>query len=279
LIGLASIGSGSRGNGTLVRFGKALFLIDCGFTVKQAETRLARLGVRPGEITAILVTHEHADHASGVPALAHKYAIPVHASYGTLSNRQYSLHGQAFDGDVPFEIEGVAINPVRVPHDAREPTQFVLSRAGVKIGVLSDLGCVTPHVVEQYSGASLLMLEANHDVGRLETGRYPPALKRRIRSDLGHLSNHQSAELLDAVAHDTLDVVIGHVSEENNGAPLLDGVFTPFQARVRSFRIATQSTGMPWVMLEGQPPESLERPQASIGLPLPMGTQSVAEKS
>ncbi|MEZ5596478.1 MAG: MBL fold metallo-hydrolase [Pseudomonadales bacterium] len=159
MIGLASLGSGSRGNGTLVRLGRSLFLVDCGFTVKQTEARLARLGVRPGEITAILVTHEHSDHASGVAALAHKYAIPVHASYGTLSSGSYSLHGEAFDGDVPFVLRDVSINPVRVPHDAREPTQFVFCRDGVKVGVLSDLGCVTPHVVEQFSDCALLMLK------------------------------------------------------------------------------------------------------------------------
>jgi phosphoribosyl 1,2-cyclic phosphodiesterase len=249
LIGLASLGSGSRGNGTLVRFGRSLFLIDCGFTVKQAEARLARLGVNPGEISAILVTHEHADHASGVAALAHKYAIPVYASYGTLSNRQYSLVGSAFDGDVPFTLGDVLINPVRVPHDAREPTQFVLSQADMRIGVLSDLGCVTPHVVEQFSGLDLFMLEANHDVSALESGRYPPLLKRRIRSDLGHLSNGQSAELLGEVAHDDLHVVIGHVSEENNGVDFLDGSFAPHRERVKSFQVATQSTGMPWIML------------------------------
>ena len=251
MIGLASLGSGSRGNGTLVRFGRSLFLIDCGFTVKQTEARLARLGVRPGEISALLVTHEHADHASGVAAFAHKYAIPVFGSYGTLSNRQYSLVGSAFDGDVPFRLGDVEVNPVRVPHDAREPTQFVLSCGEVRIGVLSDLGCVTPHVVEQFAGVDLLMLEANHDVGALENGRYPPMLKRRIRSDLGHLSNGQSAELLGAVAHDDLHVVIGHVSEENNGESFLDGVFAPLREQVKSFRIATQSTGMPWIMLNG----------------------------
>lgn len=254
MIGLASLGSGSRGNGTLVRFGRTLFLIDCGFTVKQAEARLARLGVRPGDITAILVTHEHADHAFGVAALSHKYAIPVYASYGTLSNRQYSLVGNAFDGDVPFTLGDVHINPVRVPHDAREPTQFVLSQSAVRIGVLSDLGCVTPHVVEQFGGLDLFMLEANHDVVSLESGRYPPVLKRRIRSDLGHLSNGQSAELLGEVAHDDLHVVIGHVSDENNGAEFLDGSFAPLREQVKSFRIATQSTGMPWIVLHGDPP-------------------------
>ena len=145
-------------------------------------------------------------------------------------------------------------NPVRVPHDAREPTQFVLSQGDVKIGVLSDLGCVTPHVVEQFAALDLLMLEANHDVGALENGRYPPSLKRRIRSDLGHLSNGQSAELLGVVAHDDLHVVIGHVSEENNGEGLLDGEFASLRERVQSFRIATQATGLPWIMLEGQAP-------------------------
>ena len=255
MIGLASLGSGSKGNATLVCFHDTLLLIDCGFTAKQAEARLARVGVRGGDLSAILVTHEHADHAQGVAALAHKFAVPIYASHGTMAAPQHALFGEAFDGDVPFDIGDVRVNPVRVPHDAREPTQFVMTGHGAQIGVLSDLGCVTPHVTRQFSGCDLLMLEANHDVGLLDQGRYPPALKRRIRSDLGHLSNVQAASLLAAVAHPELAVVIGHVSEENNASSAIDAAFDELRHQVARFEVATQAHGQPWVVLEGHPDE------------------------
>ncbi len=251
MIGIASLGSGSRGNATLVCMEDELLLIDCGFTVKQVEARLARLGVRGGDISAILVTHEHSDHASGVAALAHKYALPIYASHGTYSRPQHALFGTAFDGDVPFEIGDVQVDPVRVPHDASEPTQFVMRCGGVQIGVLSDLGCVTPHVIRQFSGCDLLMLEANHDVEMLQNGKYPPALKRRIRSDLGHLSNEQAAYLLDAVADADLNVLIGHVSEENNSVERIEAVFEPYRRRVASIELATQSYGSGWIVQQG----------------------------
>ena len=265
MIGLASLGSGSRGNATLVCFGSTLLLIDCGFNVKQTEARLARLGVRAGDLSGILVTHEHSDHAAGVAALAHKFAIPIYASHGTLSKPQHALFGHAFDGDVPFDIDDVTVNPVRVPHDAREPTQFVLSGHGARVGVLSDLGCVTPHVARQFDGCDLLMLEANHDVSLLQNGKYPPVLKRRIRSDLGHLSNEQAAGLLDAVANPELKVLIGHVSEENNSQDRIDAVFSEYRARVATLDTATQTRGFDWLVHEGSVDE-IPAAQGALGL-------------
>ena len=132
-MGFASLGSGSRGNGTLVALGDALFLVDCGFNLKQTEKRLARLQVSAGDITAILVSHEHSDHIAGVAALSHRYGLPVYASHGTLSRAPEGFSCQPFDGDVPFEEAGVVINPVCVPHDAREPTQFTLSLSLIHI--------------------------------------------------------------------------------------------------------------------------------------------------
>ena len=119
-MGIASLGSGSRGNGTLVAIGKAVFLVDCGFNLKQTEQRMARLQLSPGDLTAILVSHEHSDHIAGVTALAHRYQIPVYASFGTLKNGPQEFTCQAFDGDMPFELAGVTVNPVVVPHDARD---------------------------------------------------------------------------------------------------------------------------------------------------------------
>lgn len=241
----ASLGSGSRGNGTLVRLGSQLLLVDCGFTVKQAERRMARLGVRPGDLDAILVTHEHADHVGGVAQLAHKYAVPVFASYGTLRSSR-DLIGQPFDGDVQFSIGEVTVDPVRVPHDAREPTQFVFSHGAEKVGVLSDLGTVTPHVVRQFSGCTELLMEANHDRGMLLRGSYPQRLKRRIASDHGHLSNEQAHALLARLAHPQLTVVIGHTSEENNDRDELRGQFAALAGRVGALGYATQDDGVEW---------------------------------
>ena len=245
--GFASLGSGSRGNGTLVAIGDAIFLVDCGFNRKQAEQRLARIEMSPGDITAILVSHEHSDHIAGVAGLSHRYAIPVYASHGTLKNSPQDFHCNAFDGDASFEVEGVLINPVRVPHDAREPTQFVLSKGDTKIGVLSDLGSVTPHVVTQFERCTHLLLEANHDRNMLFAGAYPAGLKRRVAADHGHLSNAQARDLLQLLAHKDLHVVIGHVSAQNNSVNLVDEVFAELQDQVASLVVATQNEGFDWI--------------------------------
>jgi phosphoribosyl 1,2-cyclic phosphodiesterase len=247
LTGFASLGSGSRGNGTIVEIGGELILVDCGFTLKQAARRMARLGVRPGDITAILVTHEHSDHASGVAALAHKYSIPVFASFGTMKASGGRIRGEIFDCHLPFQIGAVTVSPVIVPHDAREPTQFTFEHDNVRLGVVSDLGHVTPYVCRQFSACDALLMESNYDVPMLLGGRYPESLKRRIASNLGHLSNHQAAAFLAEVAHPGLRVVVGHVSEQNNHPELLDAAFEPLKDRVADLTFATQSKGVDWV--------------------------------
>ncbi len=249
----ASLGSGSRGNGTVVEIGGQRILVDCGFTLKQAEARLARLGLKAAELTAILVTHEHADHIGGVGALAYKYGIPVHASFGTLQSGRRAVPivgGQPINAHSTFLVGDVEVQPVVVPHDAREPTQFVFRHDGVSIGVVSDLGCVTPFVVEQFSALDALLMESNYDEAMLVRGRYPERVKRRIASDLGHLSNRQAAGFLDAVAHDGLRVVVGHVSEENNHPDLLTETFAALAERVGSLAFATQDDGVGWTAVE-----------------------------
>ncbi|MEM9620665.1 MAG: MBL fold metallo-hydrolase [Pseudomonadota bacterium] len=245
-MGFASLGSGSRGNGTLVALAEQIFLVDCGFTVKQVDQRLARLGLRGGDLSAIFVTHEHSDHVGGVVALAHKYSLPIYASFGTARAALEGVRCHTFDGDVSFTVHGVQVNPVRVPHDAREPTQFVFSDGLETIGVLSDLGCVTNHVVAQYRDCSHLLLEANHDRAMLMQGSYPPRLKRRVGENYGHLSNEQAADLLARIAHPELHVVIGHVSEQNNSDSCLDKCFAPLRASVKSLITATQQEGFAW---------------------------------
>lgn len=243
----ASLGSGSKGNGTLVRIGSEHILVDCGFSTKQAETRLGRLGIAPGDLSAILVTHEHSDHAGGVAALAYKYGLPVYASYGTLKALGPKLTGTVIDSHKEFKVGEVTVIPVIVPHDTREPTQFVFEYRGVRVGVLSDLGQITPHVTERYMGCHGLLMEANHDRQMLMRGRYPEYVKRRIASNLGHLSNEQAVAFLDAVANPLLQVVVGHVSEENNHHDLLEACFAPLRSKVRELRFANQRDGIAWV--------------------------------
>lgn len=248
----ASLGSGSRGNGTVVDIGDERILIDCGFTLKQAEARLARIDMKPADLTAILVTHEHSDHIGGVGALAYKYAIPVFASFGTLDSARKgaSVVGSAINAHAPLQIGAVDVTPVVVPHDAREPTQFVFRHERCSIGVVSDLGCVTPFVVEQFSGLDGLLMESNYDLHMLANGRYPERVKRRIASDLGHLSNEQAARFLSDIGHPDLTVVVGHVSEENNHPDLLSEAFNAHRDAVRGLTFATQDEGVVWQLIE-----------------------------
>lgn len=216
----ASLGSGSRGNATLVEAGHTRLLVDCGYTLKELERRLAALELCGEALTAILVTHEHADHVRGVGPLARRYGIPVLASAGTVRAaalgelpelRPFASHGG------PFRLGDIEIGPFAVPHDAREPCQFVLAAHGRRLGLLTDAGRVTPHIVDSLRDVDALLLECNHDAGMLARGPYPPALRARVGGPLGHLSNVQAAGLLAHLDHGRLaHLVAGHLSEKNN---------------------------------------------------------------
>ncbi len=248
----ASLGSGSRGNGTVISFDGVHVLVDCGFTVKQARLRLARLGLTPADLCAILVTHEHADHISGVAPLARQFHLPVYLSHGTRRGMTAldDLELRTFNADECFSVEGVAVTPVPVPHDAREPTQFVLEAGGVRFGVLTDLGHVTRHVADAYRTCDALLVEANHDPAMLRDGGYPAHLKRRIASSLGHLSNEQTVALLEEIGSDAMrHVIVGHISEQNNSAACIAQSFAEVAKRLPNVMYATQGEGIGWVAL------------------------------
>lgn len=217
----ASLGSGSKGNALLVESGGTRVLLDCGFGLREAVRRLQRLQVAPESLSAILVTHEHGDHLGGVFKLAARYAIPVRLTHGTLAaaaGREAALPDVVIvDAHTRYGVGDLELQPFPVPHDAREPVQYVFSDGCRRLGVLTDAGSLTPHIVAMLDGCDALVLECNHDPALLAASAYPPSLKRRIAGRQGHLDNPTAASLLAQIDCSRLQhVVAAHLSEENN---------------------------------------------------------------
>jgi phosphoribosyl 1,2-cyclic phosphodiesterase len=256
----ASLGSGSKGNATLVEAGDTLVLIDCGFSLRETTRRLAHLGVDPGQLDAILVTHEHSDHCSGVAALSRRHRIPVYLTHGTASSGRCegSFEQRRFNSEDRFEIGALEVKAVTVPHDALEPCQYRLSWRECSLGVLTDLGCITPHLVESYRACHGLVLEFNHDLPMLEAGPYPPHLKRRVGGDWGHLNNGQAAGFLRQIDAAALHhLVVAHVSENNNTREKAEQALLSVLDSLDRVVWAEQSGGFDWLEIE---PERYQPP-------------------
>jgi len=252
MIRFASLGSGSEGNGLLVESGSTRILIDCGFRLSDTVKRLARLGLAPADLAAVLVTHEHDDHAGGVARFARRYDLPVYLTYGTLiaigRGRAMMPRVSLIDSHTPFAIGDLEIHPYPVPHDAREPCQFVFSDGERRLGLLTDTGDSTPHIQRMLSGIDALVLECNHDIDLLMNGPYPPTLKRRISSRYGHLDNATAACLLSGIDCTRLQhFVAAHLSARNNTPELARGaVSAALNCAATWIEIATQCDGLSW---------------------------------
>ena len=254
-----SLGSGSEGNALLIECGALdaplRLLIDCGFGVREITRRLAWEGLSPASLDAILVTHEHGDHIGGVARLSLRADAPLYMTDGT-ARAGALMAGPAVDIRVVdahdvFEIGGVRIEPVAVPHDAREPVQFVIDDGSARLGVLTDIGRSTAHVVRALGRLDALVLECNHDPELLEASDYPRALKRRIGGGFGHLSNAQAAEILAAIGHDRLrTVVAAHLSRSNNRPELArEALARAWGAAAEAVGVADQAEGFGWVVI------------------------------
>ena len=254
----ASLGSGSEGNALLVESVSGTtttrVLLDCGFSAKEVERRLARLDVRADQIDAILITHEHADHIGGALTLARKWSIPLHMSWGTAravgaDDAPVDLH--VLWGDENVMVGDLEVLPYTVPHDAREPLQYVFSDGASRLGVLTDVGVATAHITTVLSGCDALVLESNHDAGMLATSRYPASLKARIGGMHGHLNNDAAAGILAALDRSKLrHLVAAHLSRENNLPELAQAALAAvLGGTAADVVVATQADGFDWLSL------------------------------
>ena len=249
----ASLGSGSKGNSTIVVSGLTSILVDCGFGIRSICARLLARNVDPKTLTAILITHEHSDHWKGVEALSAKFGIPVYLSAGCFKARNLSSDSKNFknfkiiDSHTTFDLGQFTVTPVPVPHDAREPIQYMLSDGTFRLGILTDLGHYTPHVISIYSKCHGLLLESNYDEEMLARGPYPQFLKDRVSGLFGHLSNRQALDLLKSLDLSQLQtLVLGHISDKNNHPDIIADVLSNEDLGGASIIFAGQDIGSEW---------------------------------
>ena len=220
-LSVSVLASGSRGNATYISDGRTSILIDAGLSGVEIQRRMARKGLDPSSLDAILVSHEHADHIHGVGVLSRRFGLTVYINDGTRQASENALGKLSgfspFSCGHAFTIGSLAIHPFSISHDAEDPAGFTISCNGGKVGVATDLGIATGVVKTHLQACDILILEANHDPQMLIDGPYPWPLKQRIRGRSGHLSNDDTALLLEVLQHDRLaHVILAHLSQENN---------------------------------------------------------------
>ena len=252
----ASIGSGSKGNALLVEHLDTTILLDCGFTLKQLKAGLEALGKSLTDINAVFITHEHSDHISGIKTLSKNCDADIYMSFGTaVASKSIKLPRLNYITDgVPILVGSLKVHPITVPHDAREPYQFVVRSNESKekaLGILTDLGSIPPYVADAYKNCDALVLEANYDLDLLRQGPYPPSVKSRVGSDWGHLSNTQAAHFLQQVDQQKLQwLMAAHVSENNNCVNKVTEEFSSNLADKSKLHIATQAQGFSWMAVQ-----------------------------
>lgn len=254
----ASLGSGSEGNALLISAAsgttRTTVMLDCGFAIRETERRLARLDMMPADLAGIVVTHEHQDHVGGVFKFARRHRVPVWLSYGTWQAAREDCDGVVLhfcrDGE-PLAIGDLEFFPYTVPHDAREPLQYCASDGQYKLGVLTDAGQGTAHMVQALDGCDALMLECNHDRQMLADSSYPPSLKQRIGGAYGHLSNEASAAILAVMDQSRLKKLVGaHLSQKNNTPELARAALVgALHSQATEVAIACQEEGFGWMSL------------------------------
>jgi len=249
-----SLGSGSSGNSYLVSKNNSNIIVDCGFSLSELEGRMSQKEIKPSEITAIFLTHEHDDHSKGAFALAEKYNKPIYLTYGTFKmcqkriKKSYNLTINIISPLDSLELDDFMVNVIPVPHDAREPVQFKFESEKTTLAIVTDLGFGNKELINSIQNINALILESNHDKNLLNKSRYPKNLKDRIRSNYGHLSNEESLEILKKINLDNLKWLgAAHLSKENNSPELVKDAWKKvFDDKIN---IIDPDIGMPWVSI------------------------------
>lgn len=214
------LGSGSRGNSTWVATEKTRLLVDAGFSKKETYARLAAVNETPERCDALVISHEHADHINGLRALALELKVPIYISPATRDTIHWDPKINAFEmftAGEKFSIGDIQITPFSIPHDAADPVAFTFEAQGIKIGLVTDLGCIPEVVKQRVRGCHCLIFESNHDLEMLKVGPYPWYVKQRVMSRHGHLSNRTTGEFLSEGYDGQAQVlVLAHLSETNN---------------------------------------------------------------
>ena len=252
-----SLGSGSTGNATVVEAGgpsPVRLLVDCGLGIRQLQSRLGEAGLAVSQINAIFITHEHGDHIGCALAVSRRHGIPVWMSQGT-----YAAIGSPDFGDllqiardgVAIDVGGLEITPFTVPHDASEPLQLSCTNGVAKLGIVTDLGHATAHVLAHLTRCDALLLECNHDTDMLARSAYPDFLKRRVGGAYGHLSNTAAADIARSVMHQGLKyVVAAHLSAQNNRTELVqEQMSEALGCSSHDIIIAEPVTGTAWLQI------------------------------
>ena len=220
---VCSLASGSTGNSTLIRSEEACILFDAGLSMKYTLSCLAKLGIDPQSIDGIFLSHEHTDHINGAGVLSRNQRLPLWSNAGTwkaAKTRLGKVHKHIlFETEKPVRMNDLEILPIPISHEAAEPVCFRIrqKRTGLQVGIITDIGILTPPVKHYLQNSNLLMLEANYDLDMLVHGSYPPNVKLFIMGELGHLSNTEAGEsLLELVGQKTEHVLLSHISKDNN---------------------------------------------------------------
>lgn len=227
-VSLTVLASGSRGNGTLIRSSRTTLLVDCGLSCKETCRRMAEAGAQPESIDGVLITHEHSDHVGGLHVMAKKFRLPVfmteltHATWvrhfkDSAGNRVRAERLEIMRPGHGLRVGDIDVMPFTIPHDAADPVGYTFVSEGIKVGMVTDLGYVAQNVKDHLRGCHGLMIESNHDLEMLRTGSYPWAVKQRVLSRVGHLSNEALAEFLSSdYDGEAVFLVLAHLSEQNN---------------------------------------------------------------
>ncbi len=227
---ITSLNSGSNGNCYYIGNEQEAILVDAGICCRETGKRMARLGLSMDKVKAIFVSHEHADHITGIPVLAKKYQLPVYITECTHKQSGLSVDSRLliyFRSYEPVQVGSLVVNAFPKFHDACDPHSFVVSSKTVKVGVFTDIGFSCEQVIRHFSQCHAAFLECNYDVGMLTNGSYPYHLKKRIMGGRGHLSNVQALQLVkDHRPSFMSHLLLSHLSKNNNCPKLVHDLFS-----------------------------------------------------